>query len=52
MSAGTQGSEESGVESVARDWSDSPIIVSDSVSEKSVEATPGSTGDVTEQDFL
>ncbi len=52
MSAATQGSEESAVESGARDGSDFPIIVSDSVSEKSVEATPGSTGDVTDDNLL
>ncbi len=47
-----QGSKESGVESGASDGSDSPIIISDSVSEKSVEATPGSTRDVTESNLL
>ncbi len=36
MSAATQGCEEIGVESRARDGSDSPIIITDSVSEKSV----------------
>ncbi len=40
MSAATQGSsEESGVESMARDGSDSPIIIPDSASEKSVKVT-------------
>ncbi len=52
MSAATQGSEKSGVETGARDGSDSPIIVDDSVSEKSVKVTPGSAGGVTDDDLL
>ncbi len=52
MSAATQGSEESGVESEARDGSDFQIVVIDFVSEKSVKDTHRSTGDVTEYDLL
>ncbi len=52
MSAATQGSEESEVESGARDGSDSPIIIVNSVSEKSVKITPRSAVEVTDDDLL
>ncbi len=52
MSAATQGSEVSGIECGARYGSDSPIIIDDSVSEKSVKVTPGSSGDVTDDELL
>ncbi len=45
MSAATQGSEENSVKAETRDGSDS-TVTTDSVSDKSVEVTPVSTGDV------
>ncbi len=52
MSAVTQGCKESGVEYGARDGSDSPIIVDDSLSVKSVKVSPRSSGDVTDDELL
>ncbi len=51
MSAAIQGSEESSVKAETRNGSDY-TVKAESESEKSVEVTPGSSGDVTEDDLL